>query len=190
MNRRLLSLFLLGLIFAMPLYAGRKRGPDRLVDSDEYKEGEFEKGIIEDYSDMVEGDGVEWVYLSEGLKLSSYKIDLGEFKNVSSITNSDMIEALEEGFPNAFRRIGLKGSAGTLKAESAVYWAERASQGKKWIPYAGGHLAQAGVGLEMVLRDSSGKVVAKLRHSTRQGEQLDEAAEEIVDDIADFIRKN
>ena len=51
-------------VVSQDLYAGRK---DRLVNSDEYKE-DFEKGIIDDYSEMVEGDGVEWCYIADGVK--------------------------------------------------------------------------------------------------------------------------
>lgn len=170
-------------------FAGR--GPERLVDQDEYKEGEFVKGIIEDYTDMVEGDGIEWIWVEPGVKLRDYKIKIGEFKNMSEVTNKDMIETLEDGFDESFERLGKKGGReGSLTTENAVYWAERAQSAKRWIPYAGGHLAQSGVGIEMVFRDSSGKIIAKIRHSGRQGEKLEEAAEELVDDVANYIAEH
>lgn len=163
---------------------------DRFVDTDDYKEGDYDKGIIEDYSDLVEGDGVEWAYIAPGVKLNDYTIRIGEVKNVSDITNRSMLETAEETFADALRRKGNDGRKGTLTAETAVYWAERQSAGKRWIPYAGAHLSQAGVGIEMILRDSSGKIVAKIRHSGRQGSELDYAAEEVADEIIDFIADN
>lgn len=182
----LASVVLTGVV-AQDLYAGRR---DKLVDTRDYKSKDFEKGIIEDYSDMVEGDGVEWFYLADGVKLSDYKIKVGKFKNMSEITSKSMQETLAESLPEALERAGAKGSKGTLTTENAIYWAERASAGKKWIPYAGFHVGQAGVGVEMVFKDSSGKIVAKVRHSGRQGESVDEAAEEIADDIANWVREN
>ncbi len=59
-----------------------------------------------------------------------------------------------------------------------------------WIPHAGGHLAQAGVGIEPVFTDSTGKVVAEVRHSGREGDHLEDAAEELVDDIRPFVSSN
>jgi len=185
------ALFLLGAI-AEPALAAKKKskGPDRLVDSDEYKEDDFEKGIIEDYSDMVEGDGVEWVYVANGFDLSDYKIKLGTVKNKSDVKSKSMVAAVEENLESSLDDRSNKGSKGSLNAETAIYWAERSSEGKRWIPYAGGHLAQAGVGVEMVLRDSGGKIVAKIRHSGRQGNGIDEAAEEVADEIAGYIADN
>lgn len=163
---------------------------DRFVDTDDYKEGDYDKGIIEDYSDMVEGDGVEWVYLAPGTKLNDYTIKIGKVGNKSSITNRSMLESAEETFDAALERKGNDGRKGTLNAETAIYWAERPSAGKRWIPYAGGHLAQAGVGIEMIFRDSKGSIVAKVRHSGRQGEQLEYAAEEVADEIVSWISEN
>jgi hypothetical protein len=178
------------LIFVVGAVAAEARGSKRLVDTSDYKEGDFVKGVIEDYSDMVEGDDIEWIYVAPGVKLSDYSFKIGKFKNMSDVTNKEMVTTLEEGFDAAFQRLGKKGSKGTLTTENAIYWAERAQRGKRWIPYAGFHLAQSGVGIEMVFRDSKGKVIAKVRHSGRQGEKLEEAAEELVDDIANFIAKH
>ncbi len=163
---------------------------DRFVDTDDYKEGDYDKGIIEDYNDMVEGDGVEWAFIAPGVSLNDYTIKVGKVANKSEITNRSMLESAEETFDAALRRKGNDGKKGTLDAEAAVYWAERQSAGKRWIPYAGGHLAQAGVGIEMILRDSKGKIVAKVRHSGRQGDQLEDAAEEVADEIVNWISEN
>lgn len=186
----LTALFLFGTVADPAMAAKKKKGPDRLVDSDEYKEDDFEKGIIEDYSDMVEGDGVEWVFIADGVSLSDYKIKIGKVKNKSDVSSKSMVSAVEENLEEAIEDRAAKGGKGTLTAESAIYWAERASEGKRWIPYAGGHLAQAGVGVEMVLRDSGGRIIAKIRHSGRQGNGIDEAAEEVADEIAGYIADN
>lgn len=163
---------------------------DRFVDTSDYKSGDYDKGIIEDYSDMVEGDGVEWAFIAPGVNLNDHTIKMGKVGNKSSITNRAMLESAEETFDAALRRKGNDGRKGTLTAETAVYWAERPSSGKRWIPYAGVHLAQAGVGIELILRDSKGAIVAKVRHSGRQGNQLEYAAEEVADEIVNWISDN
>jgi hypothetical protein len=181
-------MFLAGAV-ATPAFAAKKKGANRLVDTEEYKEDDFEKGIIEDYSDMVEGDGVEWVYLAPGVKLSDYKLDVGTIKNKSEIGAKSMINALKDALEEGSEH-RLSGKKGALKAETAIYWAERSSEGKRWIPYAGFHLAQAGIGVEMILRSSSGDVVAKIRTSSREGDRLEGAAEEVADDILSYMEDN
>jgi len=59
-----------------------------------------------------------------------------------------------------------------------------------WIPFAGGKLMQAGVGIEMVLRDEHGKPVAKFRHSAREGAQIETAIHEVDNDLMKYIAKH
>jgi hypothetical protein len=182
------ALFLFAAV-AVPADAQRGR-KKTIVDTKEYKQGEFAKGIIEDYSDMVEGDGVEWVYLAPGVKLSDYTIKITGWKNKSEVGAKSMMNALDESFKEQIdQRLG-KGKKGTLLVDGGVYWAERASEGKRWIPYAGHHLAQAGIGVELVFRESNGNIVAKIRHSTREGNRLESAAEEVADDVVKFLEDN
>lgn len=149
------------------------------------------RGIIENYGDMVEGDDINWVWIKPGVVLSDYRIDVGEFENLSGANDDDMLDELNEGFRKALAKLSSrKDRSGTLTTQNAVHWAERGKPGKRWIPYAGHHLAQAGVGVEMVFRNSSGEIVAKVRHSAREGDDLEDAAEEIVDDIVDWIQDN
>lgn len=175
-------MFVFSVVVASPAYA--KKG--RLVDSEEYKDEDFEKGCIEDYTDMTEGDGVEWVYVAPGVKLKDYGVEVSGWKNKSEVGAKSMLKAVEENWDEmASDRLG--GSKGTLQGTGCVYWAERSSEGKRWIPYAGGHLAQAGVGLELTLTNSKGDIIAKIRHSGRQGSQIEEAVEEVVDDMVAFL---
>lgn len=149
---------------------------------------EYGRGIIEDYSDMKEGDPVEWFWVAPGVKLGDFTIDLGEFENLSKVNDERMLETLGDGLSKAFARAAKGGGKkGTLTTENAVYWAERGNSAKRWIPVAGGHLAQAGIGVEMVFKDAEGNVVAKLRHSGREGAQPADAAWELVDEVAGWV---
>ena len=184
---RLASLSLLSLVMIASTGLA-KGGPQRFVDTDDYKKGDYDKGIIKDYSDMVEGDGVEWVWVAPGIHLDDYRIKVGSFKNMSEVSSHRIADTLEEKLNDRFERT--KGSKGTLTTENAIYWAEKSNEGKSWIPFAGSHLAQAGVGVEMIFRDSNGKVVAKIRHSAREGSDVTDAAEEVASDIGKYISDN
>lgn len=172
------------LIVAAPLAA-------RGVDEDELEdEG---RGIISDeqYEMMWDGGHIQWVWIREGVRLSDYRVDVGEFENLSGERDRDMMEELNDGFREVFSELASSGAKkGTLTTQNAVHWAEEASKGKRWIPFAGHHLAQAGVGVEMIFRNAEGEVVALVRHSAREGDDLEDAAEEIVEDIADWFEEN
>lgn len=150
---------------------------------------EYGRGIIEDYSDMEHGD-LEWVWVAPGIRISDYRIDVGEFENLSEAYDGNMMDTLNEGMQKAFGKMSSGDKKGTLSTQNAVYWAERASNAKRWIPFAGSHVAQAGLGVEMVFRDSEGNIVAKVRHSGREGERLSDAAWELIDEIADWAHSN
>lgn len=149
------------------------------------------RAIIEDYDSMWEGDDIDWVWIRDGVELRDYKVDITEFENMAEHRDEDMMEELNEGFQDAFAKAAKRGDKKrTLKTENAVYWTDRANRSKRWIPFAGEHLAQAGVGIEMIFRDSSGEIVAMVRHAAREGDDLEDAAEELVDDIYDWFYDN
>ena len=107
-------LFAFSVVVAPAAYA--KKG--KLVDSDEYKDDDFEKGCIEDYSDMVEGDGVEWTYVTPGVKLKDFSYDVN-WKNKSDVGAKSMMRAVEENWDEmASDRLG--GKKGTLTGEGCV----------------------------------------------------------------------
>lgn len=149
----------------------------------------YGRGIIEDYSDMEHGQ-LEWVWVAPGVKISDYSIDVGEFENMSGSHDGNMMEALNDGMQKAFQRVSTGSKKGKLSTQNTVYWAERANSAKRWIPFAGSHVAQAGLGIEMVFRDADGNIVAKVRHSGREGERLSDPAWELIDEIADWAQGN
>lgn len=181
MKNRLTILMTIVLIaLAAPLMAAG-------VDQEELDE--YGRGIIEDYSDMEHGD-LEWVWVAPGVRISDYSVDIGEFENLSEAYDGDMMDTLNEGMRKAFQRLSSGEKKGTLTTQNAVYWAERGSSAKRWIPFAGSHVAQAGVGIEMIFRDAEGNVVAKIRHSGREGDRLSDAAWELADEVADWAHSN
>lgn len=159
------------------------------VDKDNLKE--YGRGIIKDYTDMKEMDEIEWVWIAPDVQLSSYRFEVEPVENLTVMEDSDMEEVLTTGLPKTLQRAGSKDAdAKVLRVACAIYWAQRASQSKRWIPYVGGHLGQAGLGIELIFKNDKDEIVGKIRHSGREGEKLESAAEELVDDVSRFVRAN
>lgn len=165
---------------------------ERFTDSDEAKEAEYKQNcVITDYGDMTSGDGVNWVWIAPGTKLGGAgNVEIATVKNISDVTDAALAGNVESNFKQALERTGKTIAPGGLKIESCVYWVERANTGKMFIPFAGGHLAQAGVGIELIVVDASGATVAKIRHDGRSGNSPSDAAAAVVDDIANFTREH
>lgn len=159
------------------------------VDQDNLKE--YGRGIIKDYSDMKETDDIEWIWVAPGVRLSEYRFDVQPFENLTAFADDDLEDVFATKLPKTLKRLAPKDPAApALKLEGAIYWAQRANRSKWWIPYAGAHLAQAGAGIELVFTNAEGEVVCKIRHSGREGDALENAAEELMDDVVQYIRAN
>jgi hypothetical protein len=177
---RKIAVFALCLFVLAPLYAAG-------VDKDNLKE--YGRGIIKDYGDMKEMDEIEWVWLAPSVHLNDYRFHFAPVQNLTALSDGDMEEVFDVELPKSLERAGSKrADAPLLHVDVAIYWAQRASNAKRWIPYAGGHLAQAGVGIELVFKNDKDEIVAKIRHSGREGDRLQSASEELVDDLAKFVR--
>lgn len=152
---------------------------------------EYGRGIITDYSDMTEGEDIEWLWVRPGATLSSFRYKVDSTDNLTVVVDDSMDKVLSDNLPKVLERAGSRDKkAPVLHVEAAVYWAERANLSKAWIPWAGGHTMQAGVGIEIVAKDAAGNVVVKIRQSGRESMELAAAAQEVVDDIAKFVRAN
>jgi hypothetical protein len=162
----------------------------RLIDDNEYKDGKFQKGIITDYSDMVEGNGVEWVWVKPEETLSQYKIKVGTIDNKSDMRSKSLSESVKRIFVDYLSDFESKGSKGTLTADLCITDVQQYEAGKAFIPFTGGRLAQAGIRIEMVLRDSRNEIIAKLRHFDRRGSEVRGAAEDVASHMVQYISKH
>lgn len=163
--------------------------PKRLVESSDYKDKDFQKGIITDYTDMVEGEDIEWLWTDSTDRLAHYKLKVGKVENKSEIRSKSLVESVKSTFKDTFADIDTKGDK-ALTADLCIYEAQNANMGKAWIPFVGGHQMQAGIGIEMVLHDENDKAVAKFRHFAREGMQLEAAAQEVAGDLMKYIAKH
>jgi hypothetical protein len=172
-------------LLSMP--AGIACAADKLTESNDYSDKDFRKCSITDYSDMVDGGDVQWVWVDPSETLSKYIIKLGTVENKSQIRSKSMVESVKGIFRDTFADMDVKGAKGTLTAALCIYEAENFSAGKAWIPFVGGHQMQAGLGVEMVLRKGGNKIVAKFRHSAREGAQIEAATQEVVGDLTKYL---
>jgi hypothetical protein len=161
--------------------------PKKLVDDSDYTDKDFRKCNISDYSGMVDGDDINWVWIDPAVKLAGYKIKEGKVENKSDLHSKSMVETVKNVFKDTFADMEGKGDKGTLTADICIYQAENFSGGKAWIPFVGGHEMQAGVGVEMVLRDGKNRIVGKFRHSAREGMQIENAAQEVAGDLMKYM---
>jgi hypothetical protein len=161
--------------------------PKKLVDDNDYTDKDFRKCNISDYSNMVDGDEIKWVWTDPAVKLAGYKIKEGKVENKSEMRSKSMVETVKKVFRDIFADVEAKGEKGTLTADICIFEAENFSGGKAWIPFVGGHEMQAGVGVEMVLRDAKNRAVGKFRHSAREGVQIENAAQEVAGDLMKYI---
>jgi hypothetical protein len=163
--------------------------PERLIDSSDYKDKDFIKGCISDYSDMVKGDDIDWVWISPGTVLAQNRIAVGKFENTSDELRSTQFEGVKTTFKEILSKVKGEGK-GMLTADICIYEYQKFSPGKAWIPFVGGHQMQAGMGVEMILRDKGGKTVAKLRDMARSGTTPEEAADESATNLKKYINKH
>lgn len=163
-------------------------GSDRFVDSDDYKSKDFKKGILADYGDLKEVKDVNWAWIAQGATLADHKVVIDKFEDATDEVGKSQLNGLRAIFTDTVEK--MKGGKGTLTATISIYELQKYSPAKAWIPFAGGHQMQAGVGVEMLLKDKSGKTVGKIRHFAREGITYETAAQETADDIRKFIKDN
>ncbi len=163
---------------------------DKFIDSDDYKEKDFKSCNIKDYADMVEGDDVDWVWVAPDLKTANTAISLRKVENKAKRDRKSVNDAVKSAYEKNFADMKEVKGAQPLKADVCIYETQEYSPGKAWIPFAGGHQMQAGIGIEMVLSDKNNKTVAKLRHFARQGIEVEQAAYEVAEDMIDYLSEH
>lgn len=162
---------------------------DKFIDSDDYKDKNFKQCIISDYTDLIEGDDIEWEWVAPDTKLAEYKLNLRKVENKSEKEKKSVTEMVKSTFQKALMD-AKTGKGQPLNIDICIYETQDYSPGKVWIPFSGGHQAQAGIGVEMVLSDKNNKAVAKFRHFTREGIRIEDAAVEAAEDLFEYVEKH
>lgn len=172
---------LLGLLASAPVVAQ--------VDQENLEE--YGRGIISDYSQMHPMGEIEYAWIKPGVTLSKHAYVVDKVENLTILVDEDMLEPFLEVMPKQLNQAARAADgAPTLHVQAGVYWAEHANLSKAWIPFAGAHVAQAGVGVELIFRNEAGDVVARIRQSGREGRQLALSSQGLSDDVARFVRNH
>lgn len=164
-------------------------GSKNFTDSKDYKDKDFRKCIIQDYSLLTEADGIDWSWKKSDIKLSDYKISLGMLENKAENKKNSETKAIKNAFTDALSDIEGEKKIKHLTADVCVYDVQDFSYGKAWIPFAGYYQMQEGVGIEMILKEN-GQTVAILRDFSRAGERVEDAAKKVATNLTEYIGKN
>jgi hypothetical protein len=163
---------------------------ERYVDSDEARDETSNRTCaLKDLSGLEADEDLNWVWVAEGAKLGGPgKIQIDDVPNKSDVTDPEIGAATKKALEQAFERVGKTSGKGGMRLVSCIYWLERASGERGFVPYAGFYTAQAGVGIEAELLDASGKPVARFRVWGREAADPKQAAYEIADSLANYVR--
>jgi hypothetical protein len=155
-------------------------------DSDDAKEANEPAKYLPDYDKLTKGKDADWVYFPEG-GLKKYRtVQVKEFTENGK--GREARHAAEEGkeyMEQWLERGGYKlaDKGAELVVEGNVFNAWEPGTGARiW----GGWMANPGVGLEVLLKDSSGKVVGEIRHKER-GSTIEDAVENALEEVAKAI---
>jgi len=182
----------LGVALAAFLWVGLStaRAEKKFLDSDDAKEHDEPQSFLPDYDKLVKGSEADWVYFpGGGGNMKSFKtVSVKEFDHTGH--GSECREAARDGRDYMEEWLDKNGykvvkSGGDLVIEGNIFNA--------WEPhgaarYWGGWAANPGVGLEIIAKDSGGKVVAEMRHKSK-GSTPRDAVENGLEDITKSLVK-
>ena len=156
------------------------------LDSDDAKEANEPAKYLPDYDKLMKGRDADWVYFPEG-SLKKYKtVQVKEFtENGKGRETRNAAEEGKEYMEQWLERAGYKLAEkdAELVVEGNVFNAWEPGTGARiW----GGWMANPGVGVEVLLKDSSGKVVGEVRHKNR-GSTIRDAVENALEEVSKAI---
>jgi hypothetical protein len=186
LNRRpYLVLFVAVLAVAIGVAPALAKGK-AFLDSDDAKEANEPAKYLPDYDKLTKGRDADWVYFPEG-SLKKYKtVQVKEFtENGKGREARNAAEEGKEYMEQWLERAGYKLAEkdAELVVEGNVFNAWEPGTGARiW----GGWMANPGVGVEVLLKDSTGKGEEELRPENR-GATMGEAVENPLEEVAKAI---
>jgi hypothetical protein len=153
------------------------------LDSDDAKERDEPAKFLPDYDKLTKGKDADWVYFPEG-SLKKYRtVSVKEFDENSR--GREARDAAREGRDYMEQWLDKQGfkvvkSGGDLTVTGNVFnaWEPRGA-GRYW----GGWAANPGVGVEVLVKDSRGGVVAEVRQKSK-GSTIRDAVENALEEVA------
>ncbi len=170
-------------LISSPLLA---KGGKAFLDSDDAKEANEPQKFLPDYDKLTKGKDADWVYFPEG-SLKKYRtVSVKEFVENGRHDSKDAAregkEYMEQWLEKAGFKLADKGAE--LSFEGNVFSASEHRRGAGWTPWGVGN---SGVGLEVLVKDGSGKVVGEIRHKGN-GSSLEDAVENALEEVAKAVQ--
>lgn len=144
-------------------------------------------GFIPDYTDMVEGDSVDWIWTKPGVTIAAYKtVQVLEFENLSKETDVTAQDLLTRNMKDGLsRRLGLKvvdkNADITVKGAMVDYFTGN-SAARYWVGFGAGEPL---IEVEVYIVDNKTKeILSKVRHQAIDS-TIDSAIAETISDIID-----
>jgi hypothetical protein len=156
------------------------------LDSDDAKQADEPMKFLPDYDKLTKGKDADWVYFPEG-SLKKYRtVQVRDFTQNSKGREArhaaeEGKEYMEQWLERAGYKLADKGAELTVEGNVFNAW-EPGTGARIW----GGWMANPGVGVEVLLKDSSGKVVGEVRHKNR-GSTVEDAVENALEEVAKAI---
>ena len=178
-----LSRHLFGLALVLALVAVPALAEKKFLDSDDAKEKDEPQKYLPDYDKLVKGKDADWVYFPSG-SLKSYKTArVKEFEENGR--GREARDAAKEGKDYMEEWLDKQGfkvvkSGGDIVIEGNVFnaWEPRGA-----ARYWGGWAANPGVGLEVIVKDAKGSILAEVRHKAK-GSTIRDAVENGLEEVA------
>ena len=154
-------------------------------DSDDAKERDEPAKFLQDYDKLTKGKDADWSYMPEGSLKKYRSVSVKEFDNGRGRESRDAAREGRDYMEQWLDKQGFKvvKSGGDLVVEGNVFNAWEPSGGAR---YWGGWLANPGVGVEVMVKDSKGNIVAEIRHKSK-GSTIRDAVENALEDVAKEI---
>jgi hypothetical protein len=183
-----LSLLSLLACLVLPTLA---KTPKTFAKSDDAKEEDEPQAFLSDYDKLVQGKEADWAYFPAGSLKALKKVTIKEFaSNGVGEHKLDAKHAAEYGKDYMEKWMSKQGftvaeTDSELTIEGNVFNAWEPSTGARvW----GGWMANPGCGIEIVAKDSGGKIVGEIRHKAR-GSTVKDCIENGLESIAEEIAK-
>ncbi|MGH9365529.1 MAG: hypothetical protein ACRD1B_09760 [Thermoanaerobaculia bacterium] len=183
LNRRLFGLALALALVAFPALAQKK-----FLESEDAREKDEPQKFLPDYDKLLKGKDADWVYFPEGA-LSKYKTaSVKDFDHTGQgLESRDSARYGRDYTEQWLEKQGFKivKSGGDIVVDGNIFNAwEVHGAARFW----GGWAANPGVGVELLIKDSKGKIVGELRHKAK-GSTPRDAVENGLEDCAKAIAK-
>jgi hypothetical protein len=145
--------------------------------------GRTSRKYLKDYDKLMKGKDADWVYFPDGAGSRGASVTVKEFE--SNGHGRESRDAAHDGKDYMEKWLEKQGykivpSGGDLNIEGNIFNAwEPHGAGRYW----GGWAANPGVGMEVVVKDSKGAILAEVRHKAK-GSTIRDAVENGLEDVA------